>query len=64
MRENRSFELVHSPTPGELSQAVDRRIREGWWPLGTPFVHGEHYIQAMVHDPSLDAKREALEDQS
>ena len=45
-----TYELIHSPTPGELSDAVRAKIDEGWWPIGTPFVHGEHFIQAMVQE--------------
>ncbi|MCU0234070.1 MAG: hypothetical protein MUE90_08595 [Thermoanaerobaculales bacterium] len=54
MSHDSSFVLVHSPSPGELERAVSERIEEGWWPLGTPFVHGERYIQAMVHDDFED----------
>ena len=48
------YELVHSPTPADLSDAVDDRIGDGWWPVGRPFVHGEQFIQAMVLDRSSD----------
>jgi len=27
---------------------VRERINQGWWPMGTPFVHGDRFIQAMV----------------
>ena len=54
MSDNTSYELVHRPTPGELSQAVQEKIDQGWWPLGTPFVHGEHFIQAMVFEPRFE----------
>ena len=47
------YELVHSADPHDLSKHVDDRIAEGWWPVGRPFVHGEQYIQAMVHDHSM-----------
>ncbi len=50
------YELVYSPTPTELSETVTERISEGWWPLGTPFVHGEDYIQAMVLDRIPDKR--------
>jgi hypothetical protein len=52
MNHDSSLVLVHSPSPGELERAVSERIAEGWWPLGTPFVHGERFIQAMIHDES------------
>ena len=52
MRQENTYALVHSPSPHELTQEVRQRIEHGWWPLGTPFVHGEQYIQAMVHHPS------------
>jgi hypothetical protein len=51
-----TYELVHSATPGELSQAVSERIEQGWWPMGTPFVHGDRYIQAMVFERSADKR--------
>ncbi len=40
MNDSPTYELVHSSTPGELSQAVSERINDGWWPMGTPFVRG------------------------
>lgn len=52
MRQESTYALVHSPSPHELSQEVRQRIEHGWWPLGTPFVHGEQYIQAMVQHPT------------
>ena len=52
MSEAPTYELVYSPTPGELSQMVSEKIDQGWWPLGTPFVHGERYVQAMVTEKS------------
>ena len=52
MSETPTYELVYSPTPGELSQMVSDKIDQGWWPLGTPFVHGECYAQAMVTEKS------------
>jgi len=48
MTNDATYELVHSSTPGALSQAVRERINQGWWPMGTPFVHGDRFIQAMV----------------
>ena len=51
-----TYELVHSSTPGELSQAVSERIEKGWWPMGTPFVHGDRFIQAMVLERSADKR--------
>lgn len=48
MNESPNYELVGSPTQAELSQMVRDRIDQGWWPLGTPFVHGENYVQAMT----------------
>ena len=54
MSDNTTYELVDSPTPGELAQAVSERINRGWWPLGTPFVHGERYVQAMIGDQFAD----------
>jgi hypothetical protein len=56
MKNDCTYELVHSPNPTELSQAVSDRIEDGWWPLGTPFVHGERYIQAMVFDRPTDKR--------
>ncbi len=55
-----TYELVHSPTPNELSEAVSERISKGWWPLGTPFVHGEHFIQAMVLEHCADESLELV----
>ena len=52
MNDSPTYELVHSSTPGELSQAVSERINDGWWPMGTPFVHGDRFIQAMVIERS------------
>ena len=52
MSDDTTYQLVHSPSPGELTDEVSKRISEGWWPLGTPFVHGEHFIQAMVQEPT------------
>jgi hypothetical protein len=52
MKSDSTYELIHSPTPTDLSREVLHRVELGWWPLGTPFVHGERYIQAMVHEPS------------
>jgi len=51
-----TYELVHSPTPHELSEAVSERISRGWWPMGTPFVHGDHFIQAMVLERGTDKR--------
>jgi len=51
-----SYELVHSATPSELSQAVSERIEKGWWPMGTPFVQGDRFIQAMVLERSADKR--------
>jgi len=51
-----TYELVHSATAGELSQAVSERIEKGWWPMGTPFVHGDRFIQAMVLERSADKR--------
>ena len=51
-----TYELVDSPTPSELSQAVSERINLGWWPMGTPFVHGDRFIQAMVLERSADKR--------
>ena len=51
-----TYELVHSPTPHELTEAVSERIRKGWWPMGTPFVHGDHFIQAMVLERGADKR--------
>jgi hypothetical protein len=51
-----SYELVDSPTPHELSEAVSERIRKGWWPMGTPFVHGDRFIQAMVLERTTDKR--------
>ncbi len=56
MHDANSYELVHSSTPGELSQAVSERIEMGWWPMGTPFVHGDRFIQAMVLERSADKR--------
>lgn len=50
MKSDTTYELVHSPSPTDLSREVLQRVEQGWWPLGTPFVHGERYIQAMVHE--------------
>ena len=54
MSETPTYELVDSPTAGQLSQAVADRVSRGWWPLGTPFVHGERYVQAMIGDQVAD----------
>ena len=51
-----TYELVDSPTPSELSQAVSERINLGWWPMGTPFVHGDRFIQAMVLERTTDKR--------
>jgi len=56
MNDPTTYELVHSSTPGELSQAVSERIEMGWWPMGTPFVHGDRFIQAMVLERSPDKR--------
>jgi hypothetical protein len=56
MKNDCTYELVHSASPVELSKAVSDRIEDGWWPLGTPFVHGERYIQAMVLDRASDKR--------
>jgi hypothetical protein len=56
MMNDATYELVHSPTPGELSQAVSERIDQGWWPMGTPFVHGDRFIQAMVFERPADKR--------
>lgn len=56
MIDEATYELVHSPTPSELSQAVSERINDGWWPMGTPFVHGERFIQAMVLERPADKR--------
>lgn len=50
MNDNPTCELVYSSDPNQLSETISDRIAEGWWPIGRPFVHGEHYIQAMVRD--------------
>ena len=51
-----TYELVDSPTPSGLSQAVSERISLGWWPMGTPFVHGDRFIQAMVLERTTDKR--------
>jgi hypothetical protein len=51
-----TYELVHSPTPNGLSEAVSERIHQGWWPMGTPFVHGDRFIQAMVLERPSDKR--------
>ena len=56
MHDANTYELVHSSTPGELSLAVSERIEMGWWPMGTPFVHGDRFIQAMVLERSADKR--------
>jgi hypothetical protein len=56
MNDSPTYELIHSSTPGELSQAVSERIDDGWWPMGTPFVHGDRFIQAMVIERSADKR--------
>ena len=56
MMNDTTYELVHSATPNELSQAVNERIEKGWWPMGTPFVHGDCFIQAMVIERSADKR--------
>ena len=51
-----TYELVHAPTPDDLSVAVTDHMIDGWYPLGRPFVHGDRYIQAMVRDRQVEKR--------
>ena len=40
--------LLSAPYPAELSDAVNRRLVEGWSLCGSPFAHGGEFLQAVV----------------
>jgi hypothetical protein len=42
------YELLSAQYPAELSEAVNKRLAEGWSLCGSPFAHAGEVFQAMV----------------
>jgi len=42
------YELLSAQYPGQLSDAVNEKLEEGWSLCGSPFAHAGEVYQAMV----------------
>jgi len=42
------YMLLSAPYPAELSEAVNRKLAEGWSLCGSPFAHAGEVFQAVV----------------
>ena len=48
MSQVHEYALLSAPYPAELSDAVNRRLSEGWSLCGSPFAHSGEFFQAVV----------------
>ncbi len=48
MSQVHEYALLSAPYPAELSDAVNRRLAEGWSLCGSPFAHAGEVYQAVV----------------
>ncbi|MCG6949311.1 MAG: DUF1737 domain-containing protein [Acidobacteria bacterium] len=57
MTQIHEYELLSATYPAELSEAVNRRLAEGWSLCGSPFASGDEVFQAVVRATKPDDKR-------
>jgi hypothetical protein len=48
MSQVHEYSLLSAPYPAELSDAVNRKLAEGWSLCGSPFAHAGEFFQAVV----------------
>ena len=50
------YELLAAPYPAELSEAINRRLEEGWSLCGNPFAHAGEVFQAVIRVQPADKR--------
>jgi hypothetical protein len=56
MSQVHEYQLLSAPYPAELSDAVNRRLAEGWSLCGSPFAHAGEVFQAVVRTTQDDKR--------
>ena len=56
MSQVHEYELLSAPYPAELSEAINRRLAEGWSLCGNPFAHAGEVFQAVVRAKQDDKR--------
>jgi hypothetical protein len=62
MRTSAEYDLVEARSCGELVDAVNRRLADGWEPLGGPVARAGELFQAMLRSSGRKRIRKTSED--